>query len=197
MMRSPGRVRRMTQIASRTFNSPDDHCMLPSVPMRGGKLMLCPYRFDMSGMAVLLLPYFLMIGIGKHILINANHQKMMLNRIRKMNMIIIATRKVIEIENEQIKAMLKLAPFGSAGDRELPWSIFVFTRFIRLFSSGENCKPTPRLYLRRSFGLMLGSSIRTGRAGASGSKNFAKVNTGEGSLSSGSHGSCSYTRRRK
>src|SRR5205807_8037562 len=54
MMRSPGRVRRMMQIDSRTFNSPDDNCMLPSVPMRGGKPTLCPYKFVESGMTIYL-----------------------------------------------------------------------------------------------------------------------------------------------
>src|SRR6266567_5132275 len=142
-------------------------------------------------------PHF-RVGIGKHILMNGSHQKMILNRIKKINITIIATRKVIDIENEQIKAMPRLAPDpGAIGVSPSPLSIPVFTRLIRLFNSGENCNPTPRLYLRRSFGRMLGSSMRMGRAGASGSKNLAKVNSGEASLSTGSHGACSYTRRTK
>ena len=47
---------------------------------------------------------------------NGSHQKMMLNRIKKINITIIATRKVIDIENEQIKAMPRLAPVFSMGN---------------------------------------------------------------------------------
>jgi hypothetical protein len=45
------------------------------------------------------------LGTGKQILKNGNHQKMMLKRIKKINITIKATKVIMGIENEQIIAM--------------------------------------------------------------------------------------------
>src|SRR5262249_14675604 len=130
-------------------------------------------------------------GIGRQMRKKAIHQKTMLRMKTKISSRKKATMKMIWIEKEQMKAIPSPSDgslnsggsFSNLGS--WPLRFFIFCR-----TASDIMKLTPFLNLRSPAMLTsLGSGMRTGRTGASGSKKGAKRKDAEGWLTARTGGS--------